>query len=518
MAKIVIDPITRIEGHLKIVVEVESGKVVDAQAVGTMYRGLEPLLQGRDPRDATYVTERACGVCAGAHGWTSSLALDQAFGAKVPAGGRILRNLIIGAMWLHDHPLHFYHLSALDYIDVLAIAKYQGSDPNLLAVKGKIVKLVEAGDTAPLTPRYNPDQFSVNDPELVTTAVAHYLKALEMQAKAKKMSALFGGKQPHQSSIVVGGVTMLPNLEAIEQFRSMLLEQIEFIEKIYLQDVVTFGTGPLLPLAQAGVGGGYPNFLSYGAFGLDNSGKDFFLKPGVITDGNLSSIHAMDAKKVTEDVRYAWYQASNEGKTPDKENTKLDLDKKEGYSFIKAPRYEGKPMEVGPLARMLVMQPKVLMDLVAKYNIKLGAVARHAARAVETVLLANEMLNWINELEKEIVSGLKIHDTDHWEAPEQSDGVGLTEAPRGALGHWIRIKDYKVANYQMVVPSTWNFSPRDDQGNRGPAEQALIGVPVPDPENPINVVRVIRSFDPCIACAVHLIDPSSNQIRQFRVC
>ncbi|MDA8229234.1 MAG: nickel-dependent hydrogenase large subunit [Desulfitobacterium hafniense] len=515
--KIIIDPVTRIEGHLRIEVEVENGVVVDAKAIGTMYRGLEPLLKGRDPRDATYVTERACGVCAGSHGWASSLALYEAFGAKVPAGGRILRNLIVGAMWLHDHPLHFYHLSALDYIDVMAVAKYQGKDPGLKAVKDKITKLVAAGDTAPLTPRYKPDEFCVNDPELVTTAVAHYLKALEMQAKAKKMSALFAGKQPHQSSIVVGGVTMLPNIEAIEQFRSMLLEQIDFIENVYLQDVLIFGTGPLLPLAQAGIGAGYPNFLSFGGFAKDDAGKDLFLKAGVILDGNLNKILPLDAKKVTEDVQYAWYKQSANGKNPYDEDTVPDLEKKEAYTFVKAPRYEGKPMEVGPLARMLVMQPKILMDLIAKYSIKPGAVARHAARAVETVLLAKEMLNWVDDLEKEIGKGLRIHDTEHWEAPESGQGAGLTEAPRGALGHWIKVKNHKTENYQMVVPSTWNFSPKDDKGAFGPAEKALIGVPVPDVDNPINLVRVIRSFDPCLACAIHLIDPQTNEIHKYRI-
>lgn len=221
--KVVIDPVTRIEGHLRVEVEVENGVVVDARIGGTMARGFEVLLQGRDPRDATYVTERVCGVCAGSHGWTSSLTLDDAFGAQVPPAGRVLRNLIIGAMWLHDHPLHFYHLSALDYIDVMAVAEYRGSDPQLNAVKDRIVALVKAGDTAPLTPRYQPDEYSVRDPEVVTTAEAHYIKALEMQAKAKKMSAIFGGKQPHQSSIVVGGVTMQPSAERIAQFRSMLL-------------------------------------------------------------------------------------------------------------------------------------------------------------------------------------------------------------------------------------------------------------------------------------------------------
>lgn len=517
MGKVVIDPVTRIEGHLKVEVEVTNGIVTDAKSIGTMYRGFESLLRGRDPRDATYVTERTCGVCAGSHGWASSLALDQAFGAKVPTGGRLIRNLMIGAMWLHDHPLHFYHLSALDYLDITAVAKYQGQDTGLLRVKDKIGKLIAAGDTAPLTPRYDPDEFCVNDPELVTLAVSHYLQALNMQAKAKKMSALFAGKQPHQSSIVVGGVTMLPNIEVVEQFRSMLMEQIDFIENVYLQDVLTFGTGPLLPLAQAGVGGGYANFLSYGGFGLDDEGKDFLFKSGIVLDGNLSNVMPIDQSKITEGVTHAWYKDSPNGDHPFDSDTVPDLGRKDAYSFVKAPRYDGKPVEVGPLARMLVMQPKGLMDIIAKYSIKPGAVARHAARAFETVILAKEMINWVNQLEAEMGKGLRIHDTDHWNAPATGQGVGLTEVPRGALGHWIKIKDHVTENYQMVVPTTWNFSPKDAQGNYGPLEKALIGVPIPDENNPINIVRVIRSYDPCLACAIHLIDPQTNEIRKFRI-
>lgn len=517
MAKIVVDPLTRIEGHLRIEVEVENGKVSDAHVIGTMYRGIEPMLRGRDPRDATYVTERVCGVCAGSHGWASSLALDQAFGAKVPSGGRLIRNLIIGAMWLHDHPLHFYHLSALDYIDIMAVAQYQGKDPGLLVVKDKIVKLVTAGDTAPLTPRYKPDEFSVNDPELVTMAVAHYIKALEMQAKAKKMSALFAGKQPHQSSIVVGGVTMLPTLETVERFRSMLLEQLEFVEKTYLPDVITFGTGPLLPLAQAGVGGGSLNYLSFGGFARDDEGKDLFLKAGIIMNGDLNNILPVDEAKIMEDVQYSWYKASANGKTPYLSETIPDLDKKDAYTFVKAPRYDGQPMEVGPLARMLVMKPKGLMDLITQYNIKPGAVARHAARAYETLLLAEEMLNWVDALEKEMGSNFRIHDTDHWEAPATGQGAGMTEAPRGSLGHFVKIGDHKIENYQMIVPTTWNFSPRDDKSVLGPLEQALIGVPVPDLDNPLNIVRVVRSYDPCLACAIHLINPVTNDIQKFQI-
>ncbi|AVX31088.1 Nickel-dependent hydrogenase [Carboxydocella thermautotrophica] len=298
--KIVIDPVTRIEGHLSITVEVENGVVKDAWSAGTMFRGFEVLLQGKDPRDAVYVTDRVCGVCTGSHGWASALALDEAFGATVPEAGVLMRNLMMGAIWLHDHPLHFYHLSALDYIDVTAVAQYKGNDPKLNAVKDKIVALVQAGDAHPLVPRYQPDEFSVKDPELVTTAVYHYLFALDMQAKAKRMAALLGGKIPHNSAMVVGGFTNFPSVETLNNYRSLLLEQIDFLENVYLKDVLIFGTGPLLPLAQAGIGGGYGNFMAYGGFHDDVEKKNLFFKPGVIVNGNIDQVLEFTPDKITE--------------------------------------------------------------------------------------------------------------------------------------------------------------------------------------------------------------------------
>ncbi|MBS4026351.1 MAG: nickel-dependent hydrogenase large subunit [Clostridia bacterium] len=514
--RVVIDPVTRIEGHLKVEVVVEDGVVTNAWVVGTAARGFEILLKGKDPRDATYVTERICGVCAGSHGWNSSIAVENAQGAQLPEAGRVLRNLMIGAMWLHDHPLHFYHLSALDYLDVMAVAEYTGNDPKLLAVKDKIVGLVKQGDTAPLTPRYEPDEFCVNDPEVVITAVAHYLQALEMQAKARKMSAIFAGKQPHQSSIVAGGVTMKPNAEQILRFKSMLQEQIKFMKDVYVPDVIAFGTGPLLPLAQAGVGGGEGNFLSYGGFPLKD-GK-YLYQPGVIFDGNLANVQKLDQSKIIEDVKYSWLQ-DEQSRHPADMDTVFNLNKKDAYSFLKAPRYQGRGMEVGPLARMLVQQPQGFMDIVTKYDIKIGAVARHAARAYETLMLCDAMEEWVDELIPLLAGkNVRIHDTEHWSPPKAGKGQGLLDAPRGALGHWIEIQDAKIKNYQMVVPTTWNFSPRDEGGKVGPLEAALLGVPVPDLENPINIVRVVRSYDPCLSCAVHLIEPDSNKIMEYKIC
>ncbi len=515
--KIVIDPVTRIEGHLAVEVEVENGKVKDAWSKGTMFRGFEALLKGKDPRDASYVTDRVCGVCSGSHQWASALCLDDAFDADVPDGGRLVRNLILGAQWLHDHPLHFYHLSALDYLDVMAVAEYSGNDPGLNAVKDKIVKLVKAQDTAPLTPRYEPDEFSVKDPELVTMAVAHYLKALEMQAKAKKMAAILGGKMPHSAAIIVGGATMFPSLQHLDQYRSLLLEQIDFVKNVYVKDVVTFGTGPLLKLAQLGVGAGPGNYLSYGAFQNSGDKKDLLFPAGVIYDNDFADVKPVDTNLIKEYVEHSWYD-DNKGLHPSEGETSVNPDKKGAYSFIKSPRYEGRSMEVGPLARMLVAKPDVLMKLISDYSIKPGAVARHAARAVETVTIAHQMVKWVDELTSLVANGTcKVHATATWEGPDESKGVGLTEAPRGALGHWISIKGRVIDNYQLVVPSTWNLSPRDNQGVRGPVEQALIGAPVPDVKNPLNVVRIIRSFDPCISCAVHIIEPSSNRILEFQI-
>lgn len=514
--KVVIDPVTRIEGHLKVEVLVENGVVTDAWVIGTAARGFEVLLKGKDPRDATYVTERVCGVCAGPHGWTSSVAVENAHGAELPEAARVIRNLIIGAMWLHNHVLHFYHLSALDYLDIMAVAEYRGNDPGLLAVKDKILALVKHGDTYPLTPRYEPDEFSVRDPEIVISAVAHYVQALEIQAKARKLSALFGGKQPHQSSIVAGGVTIKPNAQQILRFKSLMQDVIRFIREVYVPDVVALGTGPLLPLAQAGLGGGDGNYLSYGVFPLADGST--LIKSGAIFDGQLNNVQPLDQSKITEDVKHSWLK-DEVPNHPSKMDTVFDLDKEGAYSFLKAPRYEGRPMEVGPLARMLIHQPPAFMEFVDQYRIKPGAVARHAARAFEILLLCEAMEEWIDELPRYLaVKDARIHDTEHWQPPKTGFGQGLLDAPRGALGHWVEIEDHKIKHYQMVVPTTWNFSPRDEKGQKGPLETALLGVPVPDPNNPINIVRVVRSYDPCLSCAVHLIEADREQVLKYRIC
>jgi hydrogenase large subunit len=518
MAKrITIDPITRIEGHLKIEIEVENGKVKNAWSSGTMARGFEAMLVGKDPRDASFVTSRFCGVCYSVHQMASARALDQAFGAKVPWPGTLIRNLVMAAEYIYDHTLHFYQLSALDYIDIMAIAEYKGKDKDLIAIKEKILNLVNSKDTYPLTPRYKPDEFTVKDPEIVIMAVKHYIDALKMHAKARNMGAIWGGRTPHYQNIVVGGVTSYPDINQIVRFKTMLDEQAKFINEVYIPDVLLFGTGPLWKLAEMGIGGGHYNYLSYGGFEKDQSG-DMVFPSGVIVglDVNNIKVDNFDPEKITESVKYGWYK-DNKPVHPYNGEQVFKLDKKDAYSFVKAPRYDGRPMEVGPLARMIIAKNPDLLSLVKK-GAKPGVVARHAARAIETKLVVEACYGWLDQLLTEMTKpNFKIHDTEHWEPPESGMGAGFYEAPRGALGHWIKIKDKKIENYQAVVPSTWNASPRCEKGYRGQYEESLIGVPVPDTDNPINVVRVIRSFDPCLACAIHLIDPQTNEVKKFTV-
>jgi len=514
--KITIAPITRIEGHLKIEVEIKNGEVKDAWSSGTMARGFEAMLIGKDPRDAPFVTSRFCGVCYSVHQLASARALDMAFGAKVPWGGDLIRNLVMGAQYIYDHPLHFYQLSALDYIDIMAVADYKGKDKDLIAVRDKIVGLVKAKDTYPLTPRYEPDEFCVKDPDIVISAVKHYLDALKMHAEARNMGAIWGGRTPHYQNIVVGGVTSYPDLNQVARFRTMLDKQKKFIEEVYIPDVVAFGTGPLWKLATLGVGGGHYNYLSYGDFQLDPDGKKLVFPAGVIIGLNPADIKVspVDTKKITESVKYGWYKDKKPVHPYDGEQV-FDLEKKGAYTFVKAPRYEDNPIEVGPLARMLVAKNPDVLDLVKK-GAKPGAVARHAARAIETKLIVDACYTWLDQLTAEMTKpGFNIHDTARWNPPDKGEGAGFHEPPRGGLGHWVKIKDKKIANYQCVVPSTWNASPRCEKGIRGQYEQALIGAPLPDPKNPINVVRIIRSFDPCLACAIHIIDPQTNEVRKF---
>lgn len=522
MAQIIIDPVTRIEGHLKVDIQVENGIVTQSNVSGTMARGIENLLIGKDTRDAVYVTERICGVCFTAHGWTSSMAVEKAHGTtKLPDAARVIRNLIAGGAWLHDHPLHFYHLSALDFIDITVLGGYTGSDPNLIKIKDLVNKEladppVEGAYAGPFVPTYAPDDYSIRDMDTVATLVLHYIKALEIQAKAKKMSAIFGGKQPHQSSIVPTGVTLFPSSAQRAQYREILDELADFVNNVYVPDVIGLGTNELLGLAQSDIGVGYQNYLAFGCF--EESQGHLLYPSGVIINGILQNDTIEDIEsKIAEDVSNSWYKENSAGH-PTLSKQEFNLDKS-AYSFIKAPRYNNQPVEVGPLARMMVASKQTghpiynhaaLQRFITLINngVKPGVVARHAARALETQILCDAMYNWLDELENMASGGnTQTQDKAHWTPPQTGQGKGMSEAPRGALGHWITITDSKIGNYACVVPTTWNASPKDSAGFNGPIEEALTGCPVSDTDNPINIGRVVRSFDPCLACAVHIVSP-----------
>lgn len=477
--KIVIDPITRIEGHLAVEVEVEGGVVIDAKSKGMLFRGFELILQGRDPRDAAQLTQRICGVCPVSHGTAATLALDNAFGIEPPPNGRIIRNLVLGANFIQSHILHFFHLAALDF------------------VKGP--------DVPPFIPRYEADYRL--SPSVNQAGVDAYLQALKFRAKAHEMGALFGGKLPHQQAIVPGGVTETPNAQKVIDFKYRLKECLDFINNTYIPIVMA--------VADAypdwwEIGTGYQNALAYGAFpleeGMDHVTKNKFFPSGVYMDGQYQDFNP---GIITEAVKHSWFADDTGGNKPTEAVIKPDADKEGAYTWAKAPRYDGQPMEVGPLARLWVMKQKDLIGLGDKAFSTLG---RHYARAIETKMLAEAMMEWVGQLEPG-----KPVTTPH-QIPDQAQGIGLTEAPRGALGHWNKIENRRTAIYNAIVPTTWNVSPRDDQDVRGPIEQALIGTQVKDANNPVEVVRVVRSYDPCLACAVHLMTPDKKMIRQFTVC
>jgi hydrogenase large subunit len=526
-----IDPLTRIEGHLRIDVEVEDGKVKDAWSSGTMFRGIEMLLRGKHPWDAQQVTERICGVCPLVHGTAASYNLDDAMGVELPDNARIIRNLCLGANFIQSHVLHFYHLAALDYVDVTAVLKYEGGDPALQALKSKVKALADAKDLYPFMPRYESADY-VSDPEVATTLVAHYVQALEARKKAQEMLSIFYGRMPSFVGTIPGGVTNPPTTSNILAFRSRLSELQKFIDDVYVQDILTVaGVKDYEAFFVAGDSGG--NYLAYGGFDQDSKGATKFLPRGYVLENNLAGVtgaSGFDEAKITESVWHSWYSNDCDGLHPKEGKTEPQLHKEDAYSFLKAPRYDGHPMEVGPMARMLVMAgleltgkaDEKLIPLVEKLGLlpkvqelaekgKFGILPRHAMRALECKLLADEMQKWLDQLKP----GEKIWDKK--DIPKEAHGRGLVEGPRGALGHWIHIQDGKIGNYQAIVPTTWNAAPRDKKGERGPIEKALIGLPVPDVDNPINVGRCVRSFDPCLACAIHMIHPEHNGVKVFRV-
>jgi len=521
MAKVLLDPITRIEGHLSIELDVQNGKVANAWSKGDMFRGYEMILKGRNPVDANQITQRICGVCPVSHGIASSKCLDGAFGIVPNKNGRLLRNLVLSANYLQSHILHFYHLAALDYVDITAILKYNGSDKKLLGLRDWAKNELEVKKNrqdavtavAPFLPRYEGD-FYIKDQDLNIAAIAHYVEALDIRLKAHQMVTLFGGRAPHLIGLVPGGVTQVPTRSGIRQYKKLLKQVEEFINDIYVNDIIAVAKA----YSDYFKIGRYTNFLSYGVFEENAEQTEFFFKRGVF-DGK--KLQEFNSDKIREQVRFARYN-SGSNLHPYQGQTNPDPHKGGAYTWLKAPRYENMPMEVGPLARVVVSYlsgdrgVKSEVDSLLKvFNADINAVfstlGRHAARVIECKLLCERAYEWLDELEV----GAMPRST--YEIPDKGQGEGLTEASRGALGHWIIIEDKKIANYQCVVPTTWFCGPRGDDGKLGPVEQALLGTPISDPKNPIEAARVVRSFDPCIACAVHVVE-GDKEIGTFKIC
>ncbi len=542
--RITIDPITRIEGHLRIEVEVAGGKVVNAWSSGQMFRGIEMILQGRDPRDAQHFVQRSCGVCTYTHALASVRAVENAVKVKIPKNARIIRNLLHGAQFQHDHIVHFYHLHALDWVDIVSALSADPAKTAALAdnvsnapwggtvyfkeVQQRIKTFVDSGQLGPFNNAYWGHPAYKLPPEANLMAAAHYIEALKLQAKAARMHAIFGAKNPHIQSLVVGGVTCVADLtpDRIAEFLYITKETQEFVNKVYIPDLLAVASF----YKDWGAIGGTTNFLAWGDLPMgDNEPESLFMPRGVIMKRDIAGMKMAVHEKVTEHVAHGWYEDGGakhpyQGETKPKHGN-YETDKK--YSWLKAPRYDDEACEVGPLARVLVAYGKgkkeikdIVDDTLKKLGIPVQALfstlGRTAARGLETIAIGNAMPGWVMEL----VENLKSGDTktyEPWEMPNSAMGVGLNDVARGSLGHWINIENKVIKNYQYVVPSTWNLGPRCEKGKLGPVEEALIGTPVADPKKPLEILRTVHSFDPCIACAVHVIDPESNQVYEIKV-
>jgi hydrogenase large subunit len=563
MARIVIDPITRIEGHLRIDVEVGGGAVRDAWASGQMWRGIENILLGRDPREAWLFTQRICGVCTTVHAITSVRAVENALSMEVPLNAQFIRNLIVIAHALHDHIVHFYHLSALDWVDVVSALK---GDPakasalaeslspwphngrlDLQAVKDRLKGFVDAGQLGIFANGYWGHPAMKLAPEVNLLAVAHYLQALEYQRKANQIEAMLGSKTPNIQNLAVGGVANAINLdnqatlnmEKLYQIKTLFDEVIAFVQQVYVPDVCAIGA--MYP-EWLNYGAGVTNYLAVPDLPLDTKGTQFDLPGGTIMDGKFESHKPITSfqdqyfkENVTENISNAWYDG-NWTRHPYEEETvpkygKYDENGK--YSWVKAPRFQGKPMQVGPLSQVLVgyvggheLTRKwadaalATVSKVAGVKVTPGmlqsTLGRHAARAVRSAVIAELALKHWNLLVQNIAKG----DTAIYNEPVfpkgEVRGFGFHEAPRGVLSHWVVIADGKIRNYQAVVPTTWNASPRDDKKAKGPYEASLVGNPIADPEKPLEVLRTVHSFDPCLACAIHTLDPEGREIARVK--
>jgi len=463
----IIDPVTRLEGHLKIEVTVDRvngvQRVVEAKATGTLFRGFEALLVNRHPWDAQHFTQRICGVCPVSHGMAAVSALDAASHVTVPPNARIMRNLVLAANYIQSHILHFYHLAVQDYIDGPAMPPWQPS--------WRADKRIDAATSSAL--------------------VNHYVTALDMRRKAHEMGAIFGGRLPHPPAYIPGGFTTTVREDRIAKFRTYLDELLPFIRDTYVKDVELLSS---VYKDYFAIGRGHGNLLAFGVFDLDAGGQSKLLRRGRLTRGS-NRVQRVELGEITEQVTHSWYADNTNNLKPSSGATIPKYPKEDAYSWLKAPRYDGVPYEVGPLARM-----KVNGD----YTGGISVMDRHLARADEALKVGQAMYGWVDQLQ----AGQPVFTRSL--VPQSSSSYGLTEAPRGALGHWLQIANGKIARYQVITPTCWNASPMDNAKRRGPVEQALIGTPVKDIDEPVEVVRVIHSFDPCLSCAVHVMMPAEG--------
>jgi [NiFe] hydrogenase large subunit/hydrogenase large subunit len=568
MVHIVVDPVTRIEGHLRVEAEVDGGVVTEALSSSTMFRGIELILRGRDPRDAWAFAQRICGVCTTVHAIASIRAVEKAIGAVPPPNARLLRNLIMSAQVVHDHVVHFYHLHALDWVDLVnaltadpaktsslaqSISEWPLSSTSYFAgVRDRMKAFVERGQLGIFANAYWGHPAYRLPPEANLLAVSHYLEALDFQRRFIKIHAILGGKNPHPQSFLVGGMATpvdpdsqsALNMDTIAALEKLVADGMDFVSRVYLPDVLAIAS---YYKDWTSIGTGIGNYMAYGDYPEDDNENPALLLPtGVIHGRDLGKIDAVDHAKITEQIAHSWYdysggdgQALNpfKGETtphytgPKPPYERLDVTQK--YSWIKSPRYGDEPMEVGPLARMLVAyssgRPARVKQLVDKVLSTLGVgpdalystLGRIAARAIETQVLVESMGRWVRDLAENMARrDFRVQDNSKWEPsswPNDCFGAGFLEAPRGALGHWVHISNGSIANYQCVVPSTWNAGPRDATGRPGPYEAALVGTPVANPAQPLEILRTLHSFDPCMACGVHVVDATKRELARVKV-
>ena len=579
--RVVVDPVTRIEGHLRVEVNVDSNNVIrNAVSTGTMWRGIEVILKGRDPRDAWAFTERICGVCTGTHALTSVRAVENALDIKIPENANSIRNIMQLCLQVHDHLVHFYHLHALDWVDVVSalsadpkatsalaqsISNWPLSSPGYFKdLQTRLKKFVESGQLGPFKNGYWGHPAYKLPPEANLMAVAHYLEALDFQKEIVKIHTIYGGKNPHPNWLVGGvpcainvdgvGAVGAINMERLNLVSSIIDRCIEFTEQVYLPDLQAIGSFYKDWLYGGGLSS--KSVMSYGDIpehANDYSAASLKLPRGVILNGNLKEvlpIDLADPNQIQEFVTHSWYKYPDETKGlhpwdgvtepnyvlgPKSKGSKTNieaLDEEGKYSWIKSPRWKGNAVEVGPLARYIIgyaqgkaefkdPTDKLLKDLGVPLTALFSTLGRTAARALECQWAAHQMRHFQDKLMANIKAGdSSTANVDKWKPeswPKEVKGVGFTEAPRGALGHWVKIKDGKIDNYQAVVPTTWNGSPRDPKGGIGAFEASLLDTPMADPNQPLEIIRTLHSFDPCLACSTHVMAPDGQEMAKVTV-